>query len=101
MTKKVAVISGAAGAIGSAIVTQLTNEGYIVVGLTRADCDFDDPEAVAKAIGDVAARYGHKPKFKKGDRAMGFFPDGTERDKHNDLHVIAREVGAKRFWYAL
>jgi DNA polymerase I len=32
--------------------------------------------------------------------AMGLVPQGTERDKHNKLHTILREDGAKRFIYA-
>jgi DNA polymerase I len=32
--------------------------------------------------------------------AMGLLPEGTERDKHNQLHTILREDGAKRFIYA-
>lgn len=32
--------------------------------------------------------------------AMGLALEGTERDKHNQLHTIVREDGAKRFIYA-
>jgi DNA polymerase-1 len=32
--------------------------------------------------------------------AMGFFPADTQRDKHNALHTLIRETGAKTFLYA-
>jgi hypothetical protein len=32
--------------------------------------------------------------------ALGLLPDGTARDKHNQLHTILREDCAKRFVYA-
>ena len=33
--------------------------------------------------------------------AIGFVAPGTERDKHNQLHTIVRESGAKRLFYAM
>lgn len=33
-------------------------------------------------------------------QAMGLVAETEARDKHNDLHTIAREIGAKRFFYA-
>lgn len=33
--------------------------------------------------------------------AFGFYNEGTERDKHDELHTIFREAGAKRGIYAL
>lgn len=32
--------------------------------------------------------------------AMGLVPEGTERDKHDELHTVVREAGAKRWYYA-
>ena len=63
----IAVVTGATGGIGGAVVQRLRTEGYIVVGLSRAagsgadlhlPCDVRTEEDVEEAAGAVRGRYG-------------------------------------------
>ncbi|MBB4038817.1 NAD(P)-dependent dehydrogenase (short-subunit alcohol dehydrogenase family) [Microvirga flocculans] len=68
--KKVAVITGASGGIGSAICERLKADGFTIVAIDRVspaqqDADFDgvtvdiaDTQALAKAAEDIVARHG-------------------------------------------
>jgi NAD(P)-dependent dehydrogenase (short-subunit alcohol dehydrogenase family) len=61
---RVALVSGAAGGIGTAITTRLVEEGATVVGadvVLRDDlvaCDVTDPRACAAAVATVMERHG-------------------------------------------
>ena len=70
---RVAVVTGAAGGIGSAIVAALLDAGYSVVGADLPDVDVTDPAAVATlpAAPDVlvncAGIYGERMPFVDSD----------------------------------
>ncbi|WP_395659060.1 mycofactocin-coupled SDR family oxidoreductase [Nocardioides sp.] len=54
MTTRVALVTGAAGGIGSATVTHLAGQGYAVVGVDLRDAATS--ESVAHVVGDVRDR---------------------------------------------
>ena len=67
---RVAVVTGAAGAIGSAVCTRLSEDGDTVVGLDVSTgsatgaaetiaCDISDAESVTAAIDAIRERHGH------------------------------------------
>lgn len=70
MTKPVAIVTGAAGGIGRAIVADLVSAGHFVIGWGRhapsesvpgstfAECDVSNPDAVAAATAHVIDTYG-------------------------------------------
>ena len=80
---KVAMIAGAGGGIGSAVVRLFVEAGDRVVaidlakrgdleGMTEIVCDVADPGAVAGAFGDWKARFGRLDvmvRYKAGDAA--------------------------------
>ena len=55
---RVALVTGAAGGIGSATVARLVSDGYAVVGvdLREAPLGTTDPDRVAHVLGDVRDR---------------------------------------------
>ena len=63
MTARRALVTGAAGGIGTAVVKELTNRGMRVVGLDRdvrdlpevIECDVTDSDSVATAVARAAA----------------------------------------------
>lgn len=59
MDKKIAVIAGAGGAVGSATSLHLKDAGFEVVELSRAQCDFTDAAALQEVVRHIHARYGH------------------------------------------
>ncbi|MBI03847.1 MAG: hypothetical protein CL468_07420 [Acidimicrobiaceae bacterium] len=64
MTKRIAVVSGAAGAIGSAVCDRLTSNGDLVVGLDLiagtgiTTCDVSDENQVESAFSDITQTHG-------------------------------------------
>ena len=61
---KVAVVTGAAGGIGSALVARFSEEGATVVAADRVEardvrgCDVTDPDAVQRLVDDVTDEHG-------------------------------------------
>jgi NAD(P)-dependent dehydrogenase (short-subunit alcohol dehydrogenase family) len=95
MSEKIAVVTGAAGGMGRAICAALTGAGMQVIGfdissegLAEADAqigagfrgvavDLTDPDAVAEAFADIAARHGGLDALvnNAGTCFMSDFPD--------------------------
>ena len=89
---RVAVVTGAAGGLGRAIVTQLLGDGLQVVGLdidaaglsemtmpsfTGVTCDLTDPDAIATAFSDIGRDFGGLDALvnNAGTCLMSEFPD--------------------------
>lgn len=56
MTDRVALVTGSAGGIGSATVTRLLSQGYVVVGLDLRDAVVPPSTGHAHLVGDVRDR---------------------------------------------
>jgi len=50
------LVTGAGGMLGGAVVEAATRGGHDVIGMTRAELDITDAEAVRRAVGDVGAQ---------------------------------------------
>jgi DNA polymerase-1 len=77
-------------------------KGWVMVGADMSGLEL-------RCLAHYLARYddgAYGETILKGDvhwenvKAMGFFPHPPVRDKHNELHSVIREVGAKTFLYA-
>jgi NAD(P)-dependent dehydrogenase (short-subunit alcohol dehydrogenase family) len=95
MTRRVAVVTGAAGGMGRAITDRLLADGLLVVGLdidadalalmsadvepgfTPIAVDLTKPDAIAEAFGDIVARFGGVDVLvnNAGTCFMSDFPD--------------------------
>jgi NAD(P)-dependent dehydrogenase (short-subunit alcohol dehydrogenase family) len=58
LAAKVAVVTGAANGIGAGCARLFAQEGAIVIGLDRADCDLTDEAAVAQCFAAIGAAHG-------------------------------------------
>ncbi|MES2969160.1 MAG: SDR family oxidoreductase [Pseudomonadota bacterium] len=95
MTRRVAVVTGAAGGMGRAITDRLLADGLLVVGIdidadalalmsadvepgfTPVVVDLTKPDAIAEAFGDIVARFGGVDVLvnNAGTCFMSDFPD--------------------------
>ncbi len=82
ISNKTAIVTGASSGIGEAIVKTLSDAGWQVTGLTRADCDLSDMTAttqVAERLRDDHA------KIDALIHVAGIWHDDNEAFVHRDL----------------
>ncbi|MCW2926559.1 MAG: dTDP-4-dehydrorhamnose reductase [Thermoleophilia bacterium] len=79
------LITGAAGQLGSAVVTACATRGVRAAGLTRAELDIADPAQVARVLEELAPRA-------IINCAAYTDVDGAETDRDGAIHVNATAV---------
>jgi NAD(P)-dependent dehydrogenase (short-subunit alcohol dehydrogenase family) len=98
----VAVVTGAAGGIGAALVTRFAAEGARVVGVDRRagegvrECDVTDASAVAALVRDVLAEHGRIDLF----CSNAGITTGVQLDDPDDLWHAGFEVNVMAHVYA-
>jgi NAD(P)-dependent dehydrogenase (short-subunit alcohol dehydrogenase family) len=101
---KVAVVTGGAGGIGSALVARFSDEGATVVAADRREagdvrrCDVTDPGALRRLVDDVIAEYGRIDLFcSNAGIVTGVGLDDADDRWHHafDVNVMAHVYAAR------
>jgi NAD(P)-dependent dehydrogenase (short-subunit alcohol dehydrogenase family) len=99
---KIAVVTGSAGGIGTALVARFTDEGATVVAVDRVEadgvgrCDVTDPGAVQRLVDDVIAEHGRIDLFCSNAGIV----TGVGLDDPDDRWHAALEVNVMAHVYA-
>jgi NAD(P)-dependent dehydrogenase (short-subunit alcohol dehydrogenase family) len=92
----VALVTGAHGTLGSAVIETLSARGDTVVAVDRSRLDVADPDAV-EAFWDELARAGELPRWVV-NTVGGFRPGALAESEAEDVHAMLETNLETAFW---